>query len=133
MDKKLSVCFVMLDGESEILGFYTLTSATLQIDENLREDTVFKSKYQNIPVALLGRFAIDIKYQNLGLGGVLLSNCIKRVKFISDNHIGISGIFVEPKNIELNSFYEKYGFIQVKKGMFYSLKNKKPQDGLEVF
>ncbi len=115
MEKRLSVCFVMLNGESKIIGFYTLSSAS--IDTN--EIRISSSKYVSIPVVLIGRLAVHSQFQKQGLGGLMLVNIIERVRKLSEIEIGVKGIFVEPKSEEISLYYLKYGFLKLEKGVFY--------------
>jgi predicted N-acetyltransferase YhbS len=115
MEKRLSVCFVMLNGESKIIGFYTLSSAS--IDTN--ESRISSSKYVSIPVVLIGRLAVHSQFQKQGLGGLMLVNIIERVRKLSESEIGVKGIFVEPKSEEISLYYLKYGFLKLEKGVFY--------------
>jgi predicted N-acetyltransferase YhbS len=115
MEKRLSVCFVMLNGESKIIGFYKLSSASIDTNE-IRNSS---SKYVSIPVVLIGRLAVHSQFQKRGLGGLMLVNIIERVRKISESEIGVKGIFVEPKSEEISLYYLKYGFLKLEKGVFY--------------
>lgn len=115
MEKRLSVCFVMLNGESKIIGFYTLSSASVEANES----RISSSKYVSLPVVLIGRLAVHSQFQKRGLGGLMLVNIIERVRKLSESEIGVKGIFVEPKSEEISSFYLKYGFLKLEKGLFY--------------
>lgn len=115
MEKRLSVCFVMLNGESKIIGFYTLSSASIDTNE-IRNSS---SKYVSIPVVLIGRLAVHSQFQKRGLGGLMLVNIIERVRKLSESEIGVKGIFVEPKSEEISLYYLKYGFLKLEKGVFY--------------
>jgi predicted N-acetyltransferase YhbS len=115
MEKRLSVCFVMLNGGSKIIGFYTLSSASVEANES----RISSSKYVSIPVVLIGRLAVHSQFQKQGLGGLMLVNIIERVRKLSESEIGVKGIFVEPKSEEISSFYLKYGFLKLQKGVFY--------------
>lgn len=117
MEKRLSVCFVMINGESKIIGFYTLSSAS--IDTN--ESRISSSKYVSLPVVLIGRLAVHSHFQKRGLGGLMLVNIIERVRKLSESEIGVKGIFVEPKSEEISLYYLKYGFLKLEKGVFYPI------------
>lgn len=115
MEKRLSVCFVMLNGESKIIGFYTLSSASVEANES----RISSSKYVSLPVVLIGRLAVHSQFQKQGLGGLMLVNIIERVRKLSESEIGVKGIFVEPKSEEISLYYLKYGFLKLEKGVFY--------------
>ena len=68
--RKLSACFVLNDKETNLLkGYYTL--ANNSIPQNLIP-TEFQKKlpksYASIPTTLLGRLAIDNRFQGKGVG-----------------------------------------------------------------
>jgi predicted N-acetyltransferase YhbS len=115
MEKRLSVCFVMLNGGSKIIGFYTLSSASVEANES----RISSSKYVSLPVVLIGRLAVHSQFQKRGLGGLMLVNIIERVRKLSESEIGVKGIFVEPKSEEISLYYLKYGFLKLEKGVFY--------------
>jgi len=58
--RKLSACFVLINQNSKVLAFYTLSSASVpkeSIPKNISKS--FPSNYTNLPVTLLGRLAVD--------------------------------------------------------------------------
>ncbi|NOU22370.1 MAG: N-acetyltransferase, partial [Methyloglobulus sp.] len=77
-DKGLSKTFVAIqDKESTgICGFYALTLA--EIDRCFLPDAYQKKLPQRIPGVRLGRLAVDLRYQNKGLGELLLVDAISR-------------------------------------------------------
>ena len=72
--RKLAACFVLIDEESlSIMGYYTLSNNSIPLDhfpENIQKK--FPKSYNSIPTTLLGRLAIDKKYQGFGIGKILL-------------------------------------------------------------
>ena len=61
-----------------------------------------------MPIARLGRLAIDKRFQRQGLGESLLMEAI-RLAVVAAESIGVAGIFVDAKE-GVGPFYEKYGF-----------------------
>ena len=112
--RKLSVCFVLIDEESNnITGYYTLSSNS--ISNNSIPDSFRKKlpkSYSSIPTILIGRLAIDKNFQRKGIGKVLLIDALKRCFDTSDT-IGAFAVIVDPLDIEAERFYEKYGFIKL--------------------
>jgi len=112
--KKLSVCFVLKDEETNLLkGYYTL--ANNSIPQNLIPNE-FKKKlpksYTSIPTTLLGRLAIDNRFQGKGVGKLLLIDALKRSYIISKS-IGSFAVIVDPLDKDAERFYDKYGFISL--------------------
>ncbi len=112
--RKLSACFVLTDKESNrIKGYYTLSGNS--ISNELIPD-FFKKKlpksYSAIPTILLGRLAIDKKFQGQGIGKILLIDSLKRCFEISDS-IGAFAVIVDPLDNDAERFYNKFGFIKL--------------------
>ncbi len=110
--RKLSACFVLNDEETNLLkGYYTL--ANNSIPQNLIP-TEFQKKlpksYISIPTTLLGRLAIDNRFQGKGIGKLLLIDALKRSYEISKS-IGSFAVIVDPLDEDAEIFYTKYGFI----------------------
>jgi len=110
--RKLSVCFVLIDGETNLLkGYYTL--ANNSIPQNLIPSEFQKKlpkSYTSIPTTLLGRLAIDIRFQGKGLGKLLLIDALKRSYEISKS-IGSFAVIVDPIDENAKKFYFNFGFI----------------------
>jgi len=112
--RKLSACFVLNDIETNLLkAYYTL--ANNSIPQNLIP-TAFQKKlpksYISIPTSLLGRLAIDNRFQGKGYGKLLLIDALKRCYEISKS-IGSFAVIVDPIDEDAVNFYDKYGFINL--------------------
>jgi GNAT superfamily N-acetyltransferase len=68
-----------------------------------------------IPVAVLGRLAIDRAQQGRGLGRALFRDCALRVAHAADT-IGIRGIVVHAISDQAKIFYQALGFDPSPKG-----------------
>src|SRR5437763_5182827 len=68
-DEKRNVArvFVAIDDRREIVGFYSLGSFTLAIDDLPPEHAKRPPRYDAIPVALIGRLARDEKVRGEGV------------------------------------------------------------------
>lgn len=122
--RNLSVCYVNLDNEKNILGYYTLSSSSIDKD-TLDSRYSNKIPYETIPVTLLGRLAISTTCQGKGIGKLLLIDALKRVYELSKS-IASYAVIVDPINNEAKEFYEKYGFIELDSGrMFFPVKSIK--------
>ena len=109
--RHLSACFVIVDTNSEVKGYYTLSNAS--IDKDLIPESIknkLPGSYNNIPVTLLGRLARDKKYNGERLGETLLIDALKRC-FETSSVIGSMAVIVDPVDEEAKNFYLKYGFI----------------------
>lgn len=112
--RKLAACFVLKDKETDLLkGYYTL--ATNSIAQELIPSEFQKNlpnSYKSIPTTLLGRLAIDHRFQNQGIGKLLLIDALKRSYEISKS-IGSFAVVVDPIDEDAEKFYERYGFIKL--------------------
>lgn len=73
MRRRMSACFVALNDAQRIVGFYTLASASLLL-QDLPPETIEKlPRYPTVPAVRLGRLAVDLSFKVQGLGGALLA------------------------------------------------------------
>ena len=112
--RKLSACFVLTETETKAFkGFYTLSNNSIPL--NCFPTTVIQKlpkSYTSIPTTLLGRLAIDKKYQGQGIGKILLIDALKR-SFQNAQIIGSFAIVVDPIDENAEAFYTKYDFIKL--------------------
>ena len=122
--RKLSACFVLIDEENGIKGFYTLSNAGIA-REVIPEDVKKKlpRAYEALPVTLLGRLAISEKNKGQGLGKLLLIDALKRSLEVS-KVIGSMAVIVDPIDENAVKFYDRFGFISLpdSEKMFLSMK-----------
>ncbi|HUH73029.1 MAG TPA: GNAT family N-acetyltransferase [Chitinophagales bacterium] len=112
--RKLSACFVLIDKETDLLkGYYTLANNSLA-QELIPEEFQKKlpNSYKSIPSTLLGRLAIDNRFQKQGVGKLLLIDALRRSYEISKS-IGSFAVVVDPIDELAERFYHKYGFIKL--------------------
>lgn len=112
--RKLSACFVLPDTEANLVqGYYTLSNNI--IPSELIPDHYKKKlpgSYSSVPATLLGRLAVDYRYQERGIGKLLLIDALTR-SFIISKSIGSYAVVVDPLDKEAEGFYTKYGFIKL--------------------
>lgn len=122
--KRLASCFVAVDENQNVMGYYTLSSESLgrhSIPEKFIKQV---PKNYNAPVILLGRLASDINAKGTGLGEHLLMDALYRSYNLSKESIGAMAVVVDPINETAATFYENYGFEQLpdSKKMFLPMK-----------
>ena len=117
MRKKLSVCFVLNDDYTrDLIGYYTLSSYSINADSIPNTIKVKAPRnYTKIPATLLGRLAIDLKFQGKGLGEFVLLNALERAHDASLK-IGSMAVIVHPIDKAAEDFYSQYGFVKCKDG-----------------
>jgi GNAT superfamily N-acetyltransferase len=112
--RKLSSCFVITETETNLIkGYYTLSSNSIPsefIPDQIRKK--LPRSYNSIPTTLLGRLAIDDRFQGQGIGKLMLIDALKRSYEISKT-IGSFAVVVDPIDQDAENFYNKYGFIKL--------------------
>lgn len=112
--RKLAACFVVMDKESQLIkGFYTLSNSSIPLDY-IPEAIKMKlpKSYASIPTTLLGRLAIDTRFQGQGFGKLVLIDALKRCHEIAKT-IGSFAVVVDPIDLSAEGFYKQYGFIKL--------------------
>jgi GNAT superfamily N-acetyltransferase len=111
--KDISRTYVAVaEATGAVAGYYTLSSGSVAF-ENLPDEAAGRLPRYPVPVAHLGRLAVDLQYRGQGLGGILLVDALKRV-LSSANQIGIYAVTVEALNATAKQFYEAHGFLKLR-------------------
>src|SRR5438105_902499 len=78
MRRRVTACFVALNIEQRIAGYYTLASASVLLSD--LPDPIQKKlpRYSSVPAVRMGRLAVDQCFQRQGLGGALLADALDR-------------------------------------------------------
>ena len=90
-----------------MIGPYVLASGAIAVGTGV--GGFRRNMPDPIPVAVLGRLAIDQRQQGRGLGRALFRDCVLRVAHAADT-IGIRGIVVHAISEQANAFYPALGF-----------------------
>lgn len=106
--RRANACYVIVDKNNVVAGFYTLCSASIPYHE--LSDTLKKklARYTHLPATLIGRLAIDVHHQGKSLGSVLLVNAIRQAQ---NSPIASSVIIVDAKDDNAIAFYRHFGFL----------------------
>ena len=91
-----------------VLGFYTLSMASVA-SEGLAAAFVKKLPRYPMPVALIGRLAVDERVRGRRIGERLLVDALRRVVDAAEL-LGCLGIIVDAKDADAERFYVKYDF-----------------------
>jgi predicted N-acetyltransferase YhbS len=93
--------------ENQVIGYYCL--ATASVTHLIAVSKAKRNAPDPIPCMLIGRLAVDTKWEGQGIGSGLLKDAIIRTLTVSQM-VGIRCILVHGKDEEAKRFYLKYGF-----------------------
>jgi len=93
----------------QLAGFFTLSAGSVSCT-SLPASLARKLPRYPVPVALIGRLAVDTKFHGKGLGSILLAEACQKVSQASAV-LAVAGIIVDAKDNKAISFYEHFGFI----------------------
>lgn len=98
--------FVVAEG-GKVVGYYAIASGAITVAATVGR---FRRNMPDpIPVAVLGRLAVDQSHQGKGLGRAMFRDCALRVAHAADS-IGIRGIVVHAISEPAKAFYLALGF-----------------------
>ena len=98
--------YVVAD-DQRVVGCYCLASGAIDLDD--APGPIRHNRPNPIPMAVLGRLAIDRNWQGKGLGAALLQDAVLRTSQAAAI-MGIRGLLVHAISEEAKAFYEHYGF-----------------------
>ncbi len=90
------------------MGYYALAAGAVAHGEATTR--VKRNMPDPVPVILIGRLAIDSRFQGRGIGADLLRDAVLRTLQAADI-AGIRAILVSAISPNAKRFYERYGFI----------------------
>jgi predicted N-acetyltransferase YhbS len=93
-------------GETRIRGYYAISSASIDFDN--WPPGLQLPRYP-VPVARIGRLAVDLCEQGNGVGAALLQHAMHLVASLAQQ-IGVYAVVVDAKHEEAAAFYARYGF-----------------------
>jgi len=97
------------DEPSRLAGFFSLSAGSVRATD-LPEALMRKLPRYPVPIALLGRLAVDVTFQGKGLGSILLADACQKVAQAS-SILAVAGIIVDAKDDSAARFYQHFGFV----------------------
>lgn len=107
----VAVVAVSAGDHKKIYGYYTLSAGHIPGDQ-LPETVKAKLPKYPIPIARIGRLAVDKECKGQGVGGFLLHDAFSNILNIA-NKMGVFAVVVDAKNENAKAFYEHYGFTEL--------------------
>lgn len=88
----------------EIGAYYALSAG--QVSHESAPVRVTKGVANHpIPVAILTRFAVDTKFQGIGLGRAMLRDALIRVSRLADADLGVRALLIHAKDNDSKAYY----------------------------
>ena len=107
--RRVTACYVVLETETgSIAGYYTLSAADIQLTDIPEAMAKRLPRYPALPVARLGRLAVDKEFQGRRIGGGLLWDALMRS---ARSEIAVFALVVDAKNDQSEAFYRHHGFV----------------------
>jgi predicted N-acetyltransferase YhbS len=106
--RRVTACFVAVDADQHIAGYYTLASASLPLPDLPAAIGRKLPRYPSVPTVRLGRLAVDVQFKGQGLGGALLADALYRA---TRSEIAAYAVVVDAKDDQAAAFYSHHGFI----------------------
>lgn len=101
--------YVTTDGNFNAIGYYTLAVGSIE-HKDVRSK-IKRNMPDPIPVAVLGRLAVDSDWNNQGIGSGLLKEALLKTIEVSEV-VGVRAILVHAISDDAKEFYLKHGFEQ---------------------
>ena len=96
---------------TKILGYYTLSPASIEFDKVPESARQRLPRYE-LPVYRLGRLAVDVSMQGLGLGRDLFLAASHRC-ITAASEVGGVAMLIDAKNARVAEWYERFGAVSV--------------------
>ncbi|MBK8501981.1 MAG: GNAT family N-acetyltransferase [Saprospiraceae bacterium] len=124
-------CFVLIDEDERVIGYYTLATSSVPIVD-APDELKRRVNYPFIPVILLGRLAVDSEVRGRGYGMLLLVDSLKRSLYVARDQVGSVAVVVDPIDQEALQFYMKFGFTRIPDSGRMFMTMRKIQDAIDM-
>jgi GNAT superfamily N-acetyltransferase len=99
----------IVTNQNRVIGYYCLASGGLALTESPK--SIRRNMPDPIPIAILGRLAVDVSMKGHGLGAALLQDAVFRCAQAA-GILGIRGILVHALSEDARQFYLHHGFVE---------------------
>lgn len=107
--RRAASCFVALEApEAKIAGYYTLAAGGIPLTDLPESLAKRLPRYPSVPVARLGRLAVDQAYRGRKLGSALLWDAGMRAL---RSEVAVFALVVDAKDEQAKAFYRHHGFM----------------------
>lgn len=106
--RRASACYVAMQTSSgRVAGYYTLAAGGVPLTDLPEGMAKRLPRYPSVPVARVGRLAVDRAFHGQKLGGALLADAAVRA-FRSE--VAVFALVVDAKDEAAEAFYRHHGF-----------------------
>jgi ribosomal protein S18 acetylase RimI-like enzyme len=106
--RRVSACYVAVDVSSgRVAGYYTLAAGGVPMTDLPEALSKRLPRYPSVPVARVGRLAVDQTFHGQKLGGALLADAAVRAM---RSEIAVFALVVDAKDDAATAFYRHHGF-----------------------
>ena len=106
--KNMAAPFVLVLPDDAVGGYYTLSATAVKLSDLPDQTARRLPRYPLVPATLLGRLAVDRRFQGKGYGRFLLADALYRV---ARNEIASFAVIVDAKDEAARRFYERESFL----------------------
>lgn len=106
--RRATSCYVTIDAATaKVAGYYTLSAASIPLGDVGDDLAKRLPRYPSVPVARLGRLAVDEAYRGRKLGSLLLWDAALRA---ARSEVMVFALVVDAKDEQAEAFYRHHGF-----------------------
>ncbi len=106
--RRVSACYVAVEIRSgKIAGYYTLAAGGVPLTDLPEALSKKLPRYPSVPVARIGRLAVDQAFHGKKLGGALLADAALRA---TRSEVAVFALVVDAKDDTAEAFYRHHGF-----------------------
>jgi ribosomal protein S18 acetylase RimI-like enzyme len=107
--RRIAACRVAVEADTgRVAGFYTLSAGGIPLPDLPAGMARRLPRYPSVPVARLGRLAVDRAFQGRALGAALLWNAIATA---ARSDLAAFALVVDAKDDAAAGFYRHHGFV----------------------
>ena len=107
--RRATACYVAIEASgAKVAGFYTLAAAGIPLADMPAELARRLPRHPSVPVARLGRLAVDQAHRGHKLGSALLWDAVERSL---RSEIAVFALVVDAKDEQAETFYHHHGFV----------------------
>lgn len=111
MRRRVSACYLALQvSTGRVAGYYTLAAASVPLTEVPEPLAKKLPRYASVPVARIGRLAVDLAFRGQKLGGALLADAVDRA---ARSDVAVCALLVDAKDDAAVAFYLHHGFERI--------------------